>query len=520
MKKQIFKPAFLPKAPLYKNSYFSFLSSWWIANLGVVPLLIFAAFLLAPILTFFLDLLFLVTRVFDTIIVLPIEYISKKLIIIYHNKHTLLPKITSSVKVSLPIFTIILILSHPIYGKDQSKITQKIILAKGQHHEIIDLSLDNYTIGNKEVISHKYSRIKNKMIIKGKMLGFSEIIIWKNSKKIHIYKIYVFSKKQQLELLNLASALKSLNLNPIIAGPIIKIHGHIENMPDYLLYKKVISNKSNMIFEQVSFSQKIRNLVIGEVYYHFYNDYIDSIYCKNQKYAIHCFYSSSQKPKSKILKRLKNKFGVSFFTHSRKNRTKNFKIKLKLIQLEKLNGQELNFGLSKLSTSLNDLMKYGVVAAIKDNQINLQNHDIFISTLAEPNALLGLDNPLLIKIGSEIPFLSNDKTKNTKTLWKFAGLKVKISISQKGNAYQLNYQTQINKPGKNKSITGSEERSSIYIKLNEPVEIFSIGYKTTKSLKSGFPLLSKIPILGKLFSSHSQGNNFKKISAIIILEQL
>ena len=92
-----------------------------------------------------------------------------------------------------------------------------MILAKGEQKEISLEGLKNFSVGNQEVISYKWMPKLGKLLVKGKKVGFTDLVVWSKNGKEN-FSIYVLSKQKFLKTFQLADALKNLNLAIDIKG--------------------------------------------------------------------------------------------------------------------------------------------------------------------------------------------------------------------------------------------------------------------------------------------------------------
>lgn len=111
------------------------------------------------------------------------------------------------------------------------------------------------------------------------------------------------------------------------------------------------------------------------------------------------------------------------------------------------------------------------------------------------------------------------------TTWKFAGLRLKLTPKRLGHKINIEYQTQITRPLKlseNSALTinGSRQRSTLNVEPNIPIQIFEVDLKTDDRKENKIPFISNFPILGKLFTSNSSSQTYKKIIAIMSIKEL
>ncbi len=119
-----------------------------------------------------------------------------------------------NVATSLFFVKIFLLLPSASLAADSPK---DIVLAKGEQKEIELKDLRNFSVGNPEVISYKFLPKQGKLLVKGKKVGFTDVIIW-SAKGKETFSLYVLSKQKFLKTFQLADALKNLNLEIDIKG--------------------------------------------------------------------------------------------------------------------------------------------------------------------------------------------------------------------------------------------------------------------------------------------------------------
>lgn len=481
----------------------------WIANLGVVPLFLFAAFLLAPALFFLAALLLLVTHVLETILNLLFQ-IKSDLLIYFKNKF--LPIFGSSVK------GIILTLCGTILNVNiqaEENFGQHIV-SKGEITVISAVSLLKYSVSNKEVIKIKYQPAKKELQVLALKLGHSVISYYDKDKREHKIDFFVISKNLDLKYSEINSIINKMGLSVENTGEQFLISGEIKSAKSYIQLKKFIANSKVVFNLNLSISENIKNEILGHIYKNLFERNLDFINCHFIENNIQCEYPESDKLDEKTLKELSNELGINFNSQI-VIKHNNFKVKFKIIQLEQTNGEEMGLGLEQLDTSLNEIMTSPLSKIIGKNEVKLKENHLSMSTLAEPIIYTELRSQNNIQIGSEIPYKSIDKDKNTtNTEWKFAGLKISFQVDQVNNKLKISYKTELTRPStENEYVSGSKAESVVFLKNSNPTKLFEILIKTDGENLNQLPYLSKVPILGNIFKSKTNSNNYKKITAII-----
>jgi hypothetical protein len=475
----------------------------WTANLGVVPLFLLAAFLLAP------EALFLALRRFSVIAVLEAINISLS------NNHSLSNLKLLNLATSLLFVKVLLLL--PVATMAQNS-PSDMVLAKGEQRELSLNGLKNFSVGNPEVISYKYQPNTQKLLIKGKKVGFTDLIIWsKNGKEV--LSLYVLSKQKFLKTFQLADALKNLNLKIDIKGPIMTATGEISDFSDYLYLQKIKGQFQDQVFFRVTLGMALRNHIVGQIYRKLHANAFSAVSCQADWLDIICYYEGNEN--ALLLKQLAQYYRVNFVQQDSRRRSNNYRLKLKLIQLERMDGKEIHLGLDKLQASPLDLFKWGVGKLVENNLIFLTQSKMELSSLAEPEMVVNLHHPQNIEIGSQIPY-QNISTQGGNIIapidWRFAGLRIKTKVSETYGKLFLEYETEFSRPV-GETISGSKEASTALLEPGVPLKIFQIGFQTSAKERQGLPVIMDIPILRNLFASRSDQQTYKQIYGYVVLEE-
>ncbi len=475
------------------------------ANFGVVPLFLSAAFLLAPDLRALAFLLFSVTFVLDAILSSYITGI-KFLVTKTDNLRPQLPSVKSFLFIlaALPCVTM----------------AEDLILAKGEQKELSFSKVQKYSVGNPDVLSYKFFPKNQKILLKGKKLGFSDLVVWLGHEKKE-YKIYVLSKRKHLQTYQLAEALKPLDLTVKIQGPVIMVEGEIQSFEDYLYIHKLKKKHGEQVFFRSTINSKLRNYIIALVYQKIFSSSSLQVACQSQFSDIICEYSQDGNDHS-YLKEMEKRYSVSFIPRQSRLLQKNYRLKMKLIQIERMDGREISTGLDQIDISMKDLFASGLSKIVDENRLKLRDTHLDLSTLAEPNIIINLGHPQLIEIGSQIPYqnISNQGSNLIAPIdWRFAGLRIKTEIKESFGKILIKYETEFSRPVAG-SISGSKEISTVLVNPDEMVKIFQIGFQTEGEQDQSIPFLNKIPILKHLFMSSTDEKTFKHINGYIVLEEM
>lgn len=395
--------------------------------------------------------------------------------------------------------------------------TEDIILAKGEQKEIVINGLKNFSVGNKDIISTKVHR--GLLLAKGRKVGFSDLVVWDKNGRRNI-QLYVLSKTSFLKTIQLSEALKDLGLTLSLKGPLMVVTGVVLTAADwrYLQHLKV-QHKDRVIF-QAEASPELRRLMAADVYRDLFGAGITQVACQARFLTLECTYEGSKKRAQELLKALHERWGTKFIQRDSHWARGNLRLKLKLIQIEKLDGQELNFGLSGLKAKPLDLFQHGLKKLIEENQIALGESHIHLSTLAEPETLIRLGKEHIIEVGAQIPYQNISQANGVVMApidWRFAGLKITTMLEERDGQLALDYETEFTRPSGN-SISGSKEKSSLILRPGETYKLFQIGYQSTGTERQNLPGLKDIPLIRVLFGSRNQSSNYKRIEGYLLVE--
>jgi Flp pilus assembly secretin CpaC len=460
----------------------------WIANLGVVPLFLFFCFLPRPAFFDLRSLLTVVTPVLDTIKT-PQYYINA----------VLLPKMLFFVK-AIVVFSLYL---------DMAAASEQIYLGVGEHAEISISPTDKYSIGTPNVVAHKVLENK-KILIKGKNPGTTELIVI-GINSTQTYNIRVDETKKISDLPNSIKA-----QNNVLSG---KISGEKALCQLKNIYEKNIYSFSK---SNISIDHKLKTNLVTEIYQYFFKRGIEQVECIANQGVISCLVEEIPELYKNEVNELAKKKCVIINSTKVKGQV-NYKIRLKIVQLENLSGKEVGFGLDKIDAGWGDIFTLGTVGILSRNQIFINEQNLNVSTLGEPEAILRLDNELQIQVGAEVPYkmtASENAGGVNRLEWKFAGLSVKITLRKIGTQYMLEYQTEFTRPSADGSISGSKQKSTLVIIPFVPIEIFKIGYQTEADRVSALPGVNSIPIIGELFKSKGKEKTYKNITGLVQLERM
>jgi hypothetical protein len=476
------------------KNYLNYCLSGWIENLGVVPLFLSAAFLFLPIFLSFILLLHLVCIVLDAII------------LSLSNKFFITNKFRQVVLYSFLFIVKGFIAPCALSTEPPSSGNHQLFLARGEQEELKIKDLGNFSVGNPQVLAVKYRSKQKQLLLKGKSIGFSDLIIWHRDKKI-TYKVFVISKKEQLKRLSIIDGLRKIGLNGELHSGIIFVSGNISNLAQYLHVKKLKRERPEIIWH-ICIDQKLRNEIIADIYATLYGKNISFINCEQLELAFNCYYQGTMNNFHRSY--LESKYLINFLP-TQNSKDQNFFLEFKIIQIEHYQNKAISTGLEKISSSIGDLIKFNDF--IQGQTITLEGQKINATLLANPKSIITMKTPVTISLGAEVPF-SQTSNNGVNTQWKFAGLKIKSDLQREESKLLLNYQTDFTRPVGD-LISGSTGKGAVYLKQNDFVRVFEITFETTQKNHSYLPGIGEIPFLKYLFQGTTSSNGHKQIIGFV-----
>lgn len=479
--------------------------SLWIANLGVDPLFSIMFFLALPAFFLLNLLLHLVCIVFEAMILpLPfyINYLCK-------FRPLFLSGQVLNVKAFLLFASIML---QP--NISQASNIKEIFISPGEQIELKNIKLDRYSVGNKDVLHHKYRKRNNQILVKGKKIGFSDLMIWHGKQK-QTYHFYVISKKEQLKKISLIESLKKFNLNIRTQGEIVYANGMIESETNYLLLKNIQMQKHKNLVLDLKLSPKLHNEILTKIYNDLYSYGAQKVLCNSIALNIHCAIHGLEL-NSPIVKHYRETFFIQTSNQFLNYLNRNYMAYFKIIQIETNKNDIQKLGLAKISAKIQQLLNFNQI--INQEKIHLGEIEGSINVLAQPKTALIIDQKAHIQLGGELPYTITSNN-NSELQWKFYGLKISTLLKTPQGKPLINFTTELTTPN-NRAITGSKGSSSIFVDHDKYIKLFEVGYEVNTDHKESLPILGDIPLLNSLFSSEERSQAYKHIICYLKLEEI
>ncbi|GAB4023726.1 MAG: hypothetical protein Fur0010_26940 [Bdellovibrio sp.] len=419
---------------------------------------------------------------------------------------------------TLTVKSILLLMlgTHFAYGQTPENTRDStLFLAIGEHAEISVAHRQSYTNGNREVVATKMMKGNKTLLIKALKQGFSEIALFENGKKMSATKVFVTNKLEKLNVISIAEELQDMNLKTINHVNNLYVAGEIDQLHQFIRLHQLKNELKESLLIDIEMTKNLKKEILSGIYKISLGQKNYEFFCEIKKIQVSCFYDDTKPLSEDAIKKITSDYFVQMIAKNAKSKNSNFKVKLKIIQMESTSGREINWGLSEINGTLDELFTAGLRGVISKNSLILAQSDISLSTLAEPVLLMQAGEESVIEIGTDIPYQGKRQVD-----WKFAGLRIKLKLNRIGREIILSYTTEFGQPHEGGQISSNRQNSKIKIDNDSPLEIYQIGFETQSKHQDQIPGFGDIPLLGELFKGRGQGRTYKKLSAVILIEEL
>jgi hypothetical protein len=511
------------KNKVRKKDYFF---AGWIANLGVVPLLRSWALRRLPIFLRLLARRISVIFVFDTIKLPPNNGRSNVKLCFLHWPPAKVKLVTVH-HVAKSIILGAQVLSSALVLALEAPEQKEIVLSIGEHYEIPLIASGKFAIGNRDIIAHKLNTKKQVLLIKGKKIGHTDLMIWpsgtgQNTKTKGLqYQIFIISKREQLKIGQLNQLLKKLNLETSLQGPPFTVRGEINNVPDYLQLIATYQRHQQDLHLQVSLTRHLQRKILGSVYAQLLNEYVEIMSCHFQGIHLNCGLYTPDKKLPEIATLLAKEWGIKFsineYDHGR-----NYLARLKIIQIEANELEDINWGLSELKSTWHQWFGQNPVNYASTQAFQLAQKNNHLRILAEPEIILRPGKEVKIQVGQQFTYqIPDNNLQRGGVEWKFSGLEISLIAKKYAARTEIIFETNLTKPeGENvNQLSSSKESSTAVVDLNNPISIFDITLESSGQAQTRLPWLARLPILGKIFQSNSKAKGHTKITGVLMLSR-
>ncbi|MEX0798955.1 MAG: hypothetical protein WD025_05905, partial [Bacteriovoracaceae bacterium] len=280
-------------------------------------------------------------------------------------------------------------------------------LAKGEQVELAMQDLESFSVGNKEVVKSKFYAAKGKLLVKGRSLGFSDLVVWtKRGVKVS-HHFYVVSKREQLTSFQLANDFKSLGLNVKALAFELLVSGELDSLQELSLFNLYMRKNRDKVINMVKLSQKLKNKIISNIYLKLSND-SSLLICSPVQTQIECLYEGMDTNSPKV-KKVARDYMAAFTPRSHKFAVSNYKIEFKVFKTDKNEMTNLGLGLDKLGARVGDLLNGSPETLVQENRLFFSNKDLASKVVSSPAILTNLNHQSSIQLGAEIPVVSQNQ---------------------------------------------------------------------------------------------------------------
>lgn len=385
-------------------------------------------------------------------------------------------------------------------------------LSKGEQLDLPIKGLKKLSIGNKEILRIKV--LTQSILVKGQSIGFSDLITWSKSGK-KTYKIYVLTKKMQMDQLLIAQEFEGSPLKIDLRGETTSLSGVVQEIA---LYKKIMfaleSGKSldtQNLKLTADLKQKIKEALIIPL---LQRGPVD-IDCYFENIQMHCNVDKKTADED-ILTDFKKMYHVEYHQRNSLAESSSHRLKILLFQTNHLKIEQMGQGLESLTTNLNNLFHNHTEIA-NGQSFNWSNGNHIFKLIAQPTLTISLNSKSHFESGQEIAFTNTSPQGQQNTQWKFAGLSIDVELIQKNGHYVLKHSTQLTQPI-GQQISGFKENSEIFISNQKVYKIFEFEILQSGKELIKFPILSQIPLLGNFFTANKEHLTKQYLTGLIYLE--
>lgn len=480
----------------------NFYLSGWIENLGVVPLFLFSAFLLAPaFLTLFLRMI-LVCFVFEAIILSYYQLLKKIRNIVLA---------VSREKVKGAALLIPLVIVSGLCKASSKNLPIIKYIQQGEQFSVAFPKSAQYSIGSKKTLKAKVLRKKGLILIKGVQPGLSDLIIW-NSSISTSYQIYVSNHRAKNHKSQLTRYLKARDIMFRDQFDIIELQTPIYSIEQLeMIHKHCQSSCSGEITPSLSRS------IISDIYQLFLTHQLPYIKCSVSGIEVQCHYKSDDEliflSELTDFKKLGVKFKKEYIDSAQ-----NLEVQFQLTQIESSNLDQLNLGFDRLMSQLSPFINNEWQKPIENNPVTLNKNQFKAHSIAKPKIITTFDAENEIKVGSEIPYEVTSQLSQS-IQWKFAGLKMKFRLYKKSQKIFIHYQANISSQ-EGEQIKGHYKQAVLTLSQDQQNLLFEVDIDSVTNNQQKTKLFSSLPLIGKLFRGRRKTKNHSKIIGTVYIKKL
>lgn len=404
----------------------------------------------------------------------------------------------------------------------KTKNQELINLSRGEIKEIDWKPLSGFSVGNKDILSVKVVKGKSKLLIKGKSLGLSDLMLWGKGDERRQIQINVIDKRSHQKVSRIASHIQQLGLYTQINDQNIHIEGRLNEYQNYLALVRLYSDarESDVLLytDQVEIDPKLERSVFAKFLSTLMQLNLTLLECSPKKLWIEC-----EDIEDTSLKSSKTFLDKSYLIHwipqAGGHTMKQFEVQLILQQFENQTGESFTLGLNRIKGNWEQVLSDSPLSLIKQNNIHIEDSEYKTSTLAQPKIIGRFHTPIKVQVGQEILYTQNLGNNMATQQWKFAGLDIDIQLTPMAKGILVKFSNSLSQPSGD-SLTKSSQESSIIVEEGQSEILFDIGFQMKKNDESRFPGLSSIPLFGSLFKNKFISTSYKNVLCLIKITEI
>ncbi len=385
------------------------------------------------------------------------------------------------------------------------------LISKGEQIQFSSHKLQSYSLGNSQILSTKILKRKKTLYLKGKSIGYTDLIIWRtNGKKEHFH-IYVLSKREGLKLAQIAKSFEALDLDISFQGKLLEISGELKSSQQFRDYLNLKNKYHDLLIDKTSKSNVLNRRIIQSIYEMMMQYEMDDYICTNIK-ELQCSYKAFERSTG-LERNILDRTGVRVHHYLKELTYQNHVLNLKLIEIERSDGQEFSIGLQELSSTVGRLISKGAIDLISNNLIHIANHKYQLSTIAQPSIAVTINSKGILRLGASTPFTTTSKENINHTNWKDTGFLLEYLIKPIQEKLRLDYKIDLTNL-QNTSVHGGKYEGSHFLKEDHNFKpLFKMAMYSERKNKKSIPVLGQIPVVGLIFSDQKKQLSYKCIIA-------
>jgi pilus assembly protein CpaC len=394
------------------------------------------------------------------------------------------------------------------------------VIRIGEQFSLKVRNLKKYSIGNRNIISARALRKKNKLLVKGKKAGYSDLIYW-TPRKTHNLRFQVIENLSTAKAAELLKDLQELEgVTSKLSGNQVLVRGRLLSVEDVNRFHEIYSLAPTLIRNQSEISQETIAVAMNALFKKIRRQGHSQIQFQQEgRDIVMKGQVDSEEEKRKIL-RMTKRIWSPIRSQIKVTLKPSVLIRTRVYFLEVSHGRNQQFGLNwdEIAPDVFQFTDRGLQGAYRVSAA-LEQHERKgrLRILAQPEVSFLSKEKAQVFAGGEIPIrLISENSANIQ--WKPFGLNLKIQglganhhrirLKIESEMSNINWADQVEGlPALSKSLVSS----TLDFESGRPTFLSGLLKKIESKYRNGVPLLSRIPLLGLLFGSRSKKDSHSEL---------